>query len=436
MHTAQIERQAASIPRRVNEGDLSASANALVPGSVVKPGTEMVVEIDPDRTLDPALGVGARLPETGRTLLNVRSVPPFNLTLIPFLWTEEPDSSVLTKTEGLSAASDLFRLTRDLLPVGDFGLTVHAPVWTSVDPTSDADGALFPETDLIYAMEGASGYYMGIFRSQGGSGLLGIAQTPGYTSLSVLEGNTIAHELGHNLSLLHSPGCGADGPDPDYPYKDGSIGVWGYDFLNKRLVSAETADVMTYCDPQWISDYSFARALGHRSTAEAPSPAAAKYPSPPLPGLLVWGGRNERGELFLEPAFVVGAPPFPPRLDGPYRITGEDEDGNEVFTRSFGMPELGCGRRGGSFAFILPAGPDWPDRLARIALSGPEGVSILDGGEDASAALLLDRATGSVRGIVRDGAEAAAKRPAESLATPELEVLTSGGVPDAAAWRR
>ena len=169
VHTAEMEGRAKSIPWQVNEGDLSSSANALVPASVVMPGLEMVVEIDPDQTLDAALGVGARLPPTGRTAVNVRSLPPFDLTLVPFLWTEQPDSTVLTRTEGLTSESDLFRLTRDILPVGDFRLTVHEPVWTSVDPTSDANAVLGPETELIYAMEGASGYYMAIFRSEGGA---------------------------------------------------------------------------------------------------------------------------------------------------------------------------------------------------------------------------------------------------------------------------
>ena len=116
---------------------------------------------------------------------------------------------------------------------------------------------------------------------------------------------------------------------------------------------------------------------------------------------------------------MVNAAPFPPRLDGPYRLTGEDEDGDAVFTRSFSMAEIACGRMGGSFAFILPVVPDWPDRLARIMLSGPEGVSILDGEEDPSAALLLDRTTGRVRGVLRDWPEAAGPLPAgKRLAAP------------------
>ena len=190
VHTAEMEGRATSIPWQVNEGDLSSSANAVVPGSVVMPGLEMVVEIDPDQTLDAALGVGARLPATGRTAVNVRSVPPFDLTLVPFLWTDQPDSTALTQIEGLTSESDLFRLTRDILPVGDFNLTVHEPVWTSVDPTSDANGVLGPETELIWALEGAMGHYMAIFRSEGGGGLKGQAQKPGYVSLSILDANT------------------------------------------------------------------------------------------------------------------------------------------------------------------------------------------------------------------------------------------------------
>ncbi len=436
VHTAEIGGQAASIPWQVNEASLLNSANAMVPGSVVMPGLEMVVDIDPGQTLDQALGVSARLPPTGRTPLNVRSVPPFDLTLVPFLWEENPDRSVLTQTESLSSESDLFRLTRDILPVREFRLKVHEPVMTSVDPTSDGVEQMGPETEVIYAMEGAKGHYMAIFRSVGESGLKGIAFLPGFVSLSILDENTIAHELGHNLNLAHAPGCGAGGPDPEYPYEDGAIGAWGYDFVNESLVSPATSDLMTYCDPQWISDYSFSRALAHRYQGESAPLAAAK--TSPTKGLLVWGGLTENKIAFLEPAFVVSAPPSLPRIDGPYRLTGEDDDGNNLFSLPFGMPEYGCGSKGGAFAFILPVREDWAGRLARIALSGPEGVSILDGEDDPSATLLLDRATGHVRGILRDWPEAAAKRPAASLGLTEtgLEVLTSHGIPDAASWER
>ena len=438
VHTAEIDGQATGIPWQVNQASLLNSANAVVPASVVMPGLEMVVEIDPDRTLDPGLGIGARLPATGRTAVDVRSLPPFELTLVPFLWSENPDSTVLTETVDLSSESNLFRLTRDILPVRDFGLTIHEPVLTSVDPTGNNHETLMPETEVIYAMEGAKGHYMGVVRETDEEGIQvrGIAQLPGYVSLSILDENVIAHELGHNLNLFHAPGCGALGPDPDFPTEDGSIGAWGYDFLSGSLVNPETSDLMTYCRPQWISEFSFSKALNHRYHERGRIEAAAYSASDR--GLLLWGGLYGDKDLFLEPVFVVNAPPSLPRMDGPYRLTGEAEDGSNVFDVAFGMAEIACGGSGGSFAFILPVEPDWPGRLSRITFSGPEGVSVLDGVEDPSAALLLDRDTGRVRGILRDWAEPAAKRAATTLGIPEpeLEVLVSRGIPDAASWTR
>ena len=41
------------------EGNLSLSANAEVPGDVLRPGAEMVVVLDPEGALDPALGICA-----------------------------------------------------------------------------------------------------------------------------------------------------------------------------------------------------------------------------------------------------------------------------------------------------------------------------------------------------------------------------------------
>ncbi|MDE2890835.1 MAG: leucine-rich repeat domain-containing protein [Gemmatimonadota bacterium] len=436
VYAAEIEGRATSIPWQINEASLLNSANAVVPGSVVMPGLEMVVEIDPDRTLDPGLDIAARLPATGRTAVDVTSLPTFNLTLVPFLWIEDPDRSVLTEMEDLSSESDLFRLTRDVLPVSDFQLTIHEPVSTSVDPTGDSHETLLREAELIYAMEGARGHYMGIFRETGEGGLQGIAMLPGYVSLSILDENVIAHELGHNLNLFHAPGCGALGTDPDFPTGDGTIGAWGYDFLNETLVNPETSDLMTYCQPQWISEFSFSKALRHRYHEGSRREEAAYQAS--SKSLLLWGGLNGDKELFLEPAFVVDAPPSLPRMDGPYRLTGEAEDGSTVFDVTFGMAEIACGGEGRVFALILPVQPGWAGRLARVSFSGPEGVSTLDGEEGPAAALLLDRATGDVRGILRDWAEPAAKRAATTLGIPEpdLEVLVSRGIPDAASWTR
>ena len=50
-HVAEIPANAAPIPTEVVEGSLSGSANAEIPGEIVRPGLEMVIEIDPDGSL-------------------------------------------------------------------------------------------------------------------------------------------------------------------------------------------------------------------------------------------------------------------------------------------------------------------------------------------------------------------------------------------------
>ena len=95
------------------EGDLDQTANVVVPADVIVPGTEMVVEIDPDGTLDPSLGVGRRIPAEGRMALDIRVMPPFDITAVPFLWTENPDMSVIETTMDLTAEHELFYETRE-----------------------------------------------------------------------------------------------------------------------------------------------------------------------------------------------------------------------------------------------------------------------------------------------------------------------------------
>jgi hypothetical protein len=67
---------------------------------------------------------------------------------------------------------------------------------------------------------------------------------------------TAVHEVGHAHGLEHSPCGGAASPDPQYPYSNASIGVWGYDLSTKQLMNPSTAtDMMGYCDTTFVSDY-------------------------------------------------------------------------------------------------------------------------------------------------------------------------------------
>ena len=422
------------IPTDVDEGDLASSANAVIPGDVIQPGLEMVVDIDPDGVLDPALGVARRIPEAGRTAVDVRRMPVLDLTLIPFLLEQGPDSSILELTAGMAADPEGHELlfdTRTLLPVGDLEVTAHEPVVIS---SSDAF-RLLGETGAIRAMEGGTGHYLGTMAGRI-TGARGVARLPGRISFSKPETRIIAHELGHNLSLSHAPCGGAPGTDPSFPEPDGSIGAWGYDFRSGKLVRPGRRDVMSYCEPVWISDFYFTNSLRFRLSDEADRETAVV--ATPARALLLWGGVNAEGEPFLEPAFVLDAPPSLPSPGSEYQLAGRDAGGGELFSLRFDMPVVADGDGSSSFTFTLPVQPGWAESLAGITLSGPGGSDTLDEETVRPMAILRDPRTGQVRAILRDlpPATQAARDAAGRSAERGLEVLVSLGIPGAGAWRR
>ena len=428
----EIERGSPIIGEQVNEGSLNASANVLVPASVIQPGLEMVVEIDPDGTVAPELGVAQRIPETGRMAVDVRAMPDLELTLIPFLWSASPDSAILHITGDLSPGDPLLREIRDLLPVAEIDLNIHEPVVTN----SNNAFSMLAQTVAIRAAEGGTGYFMSTM-SGSVTGARGVAYVPGWTSFSIPDSSIMAHELGHNLSLYHAPGCGAGRPDISFPQSDGTIGAWGYDFLTGMLVDPSISDLMSYCDPTWISEFFFTNSLRHRLVWEAPERSVR--PAAPTLSLLVSGGVGEDGRPYLGPAFVIDAPPSLPRSSGAYRLRGATTGGAELFSLQFEMPVIADAEDRGSFAFAVPARVARANELARITLSGPDGSVTMDGDTDRPAAIVRDPRTGRVRGFftgLPPGATAAQVRGGLVPAEPGFEVLFTRGIPDPAAWQR
>ena len=433
-HVADIAASSTPIPTEIDEGDLSKSANAEIPGRIVQPGLEMVVEIDPDGVLDASLGVARRIPEEGRLAVEVLEMPVLDLTVIPFLWNSDPDSAIIGLVEGMAADPEGHALLEDthvLLPVGGLDVTARAPVASTSNNVYD----LLPQTEAIRVLEGGGGHYIGMM-SGDVTGTGGLASLGGRSNFSRPLSGTVAHELGHNMSLQHAPCGSAPGPDPSFPYPDGTIGAWGYDFRHGRLVPATRRDHMSYCDPDWTSDYHFTNALSHRLSDEGTS--AAAHAAATVRSLLLWGGVDTTGTPFLNPAFVADAPPALPDSAGDYIVTGRDASGRDLFSFSFAMPvALSEEAEVSSFVFALPAQPGWADALASVTLSGPAGTATLDGGSDIPMAILRDPRTGQVRGILRDPPPATqAAADAVGPRAPGLDVLFSRGIPGSAAWRR
>jgi hypothetical protein len=102
-----------------------------------------------------------------------------------------------------------------------------------------------------------------------------------------VDAEVMIHEIGHNHGRDHAPCGDPGGPDPDYPYAGAVIGVTGYDIHKGTLMYAgvpdaeygmELTDFMSYCWPNWWSDYTWqalverVRLMTQAASAGAPAP--------------------------------------------------------------------------------------------------------------------------------------------------------------------
>ena len=395
------------IPDSVNESSLGWSLNAEVPGSVIQPGVRMVVELDPEGVVPLAPGSRLRYPAEGSMELDVVEPPVYRLILVPTISRPARDSSVFDWTDGVNPGSEQMRMSRTILPVAEMEVEVRETYYTNLDLGNWSTWILWrSEIGILYHQEGKRGYYYGV-ASQRLLGAGGIANIAYPVSVGADIDYVYTHEVGHTMNLWHAP-CGGAGAPPDYefPYDDGSIGVWGYDIAESRLLDpgGPYRDVMGYCfDDIWISDFHFKRAMDHRLHRDGginhhPQPAAAEGPGRG-DVLVVWGGVWD-GRLMLEPAFVLDGPVVLPEAGGPYRVEGLGAGGEARFSLSFTPTPLADG--GGSFVFFVPYESEWADDLDRIVLTGPEGEHTVTRGSEPLMAVVTDRSTGRIQAIIRD----------------------------------
>jgi hypothetical protein len=224
---------------------------------------------------------GSRLvtwPETGSHPLNAENANgPFQVMLVPLTaggFTPELSAEIVERYQ---------KHIERLYPAPSVRFEVRAPLELDFDVRSDGTG-WEDALDQLYTLRGEDDpdpntYYYGVLTPARSLAeycpegcVVGLAAVPGRTQEIYRGGigtgffespsdtftpETLEHELGHALGRDHSPCDTGDGVDPNFPYDDGNIGSWGWD--GTRLLNPETQmDVMGYCVPVWISDYTYA----------------------------------------------------------------------------------------------------------------------------------------------------------------------------------
>jgi Metallo-peptidase family M12B Reprolysin-like len=371
-----------STPTAVDESSLRYSWNVPVPASRIQTGLSVSAEVNPTGAVAETNLTDNTYPALGPLALDVRTVPALNVTFVPVLQRGIPLNRRVRGNITDGNKDQFLETTRKMHPIAAVNAIVHADYTTTTTDTlqrlngNNAWSTILREIDVLRIAEQSSRYYYGVAKVSYSSGVAGVAYVSDPTLGSrpaalgwdhLPSGSLVAaHELGHNWARNHAPCGGPTGIDPQYPEPDGSTGTYGLDVATQTLEPPTVSDIMGYCDPKWIGEYTYRGVMNYLLS-----------PSPPVmsgivqPTLLVWGYvRN--GDPVLEPAFQLNTRPSLPQRAGPYTLSGHAMDGSAVFTISFSPTEVADALQDQqNFAFAVPLTKDRAARLARIQVVGP-----------------------------------------------------------------
>jgi PKD repeat protein len=246
----QVMKGPATIPTEEAPTNLSQCFQLMLPAEWVSPGVELTVTVDPENSVveDDERNNQKAVPlKVGRgnvlhlTQLAVESNDGTGalLDVVPALLKAWPFKSVEYKTR------PSLKISGSLSSGNSWGSALQA-----LAQLREADNSRRNYLGMVKIQRGQGSYIAGI-------GYIGNG-----AALSVdFDIDTVVHELGHNLNLDHAPCGGPDEPDPNFPSKQGYTLSTGFD--GTKLIFAQgnkqVFDVMTYCQPVWVSAYNYAK---------------------------------------------------------------------------------------------------------------------------------------------------------------------------------
>ncbi|MEZ4585666.1 MAG: Ig-like domain-containing protein [Gemmatimonadales bacterium] len=349
-------------PLAANVSLESPSAQVLIPANFVSAGVSWEATV-----VDAALRAGAapaiRAPALAPAPLTIASLPTLPIRFVPMM-ISNPSSSVGNVDQG--NLEQYLVAVRAVLPTGPISATVASPIATSASfgtPPSGGDPAfwvqLVQELDLARTLDPSysAHYWYGVIRPPSGfnqvtnGGWSAIPSDPndvgpgGRTSSGVavgwfnnqrLSAELVSHELAHALGRRHAPSCGAGNPlDSSFPYPGGAIGRVGHDVASwARGVTAlatpipsTIGDLMGYCSPQWVSDYTWDAIRQWRQ-------ASGPITGPPAGRMVVVTGRiGGDGAPTIDPGFVTEGPLLPESRGATVRVRLLDGSGRTLAER-------------------------------------------------------------------------------------------------------
>ena len=318
------------------------SANITIPGALMRDGMTIVADVDPDNIIAESNETDNAWPLTGVSKpMRVVTVPTVNIQLVP----------IRHRVSGAVGTADLqlTQLLQRMYPLGTVNVTAHAE-YVSDTPALTTGSTwiqMLNEIDVLRTLEGSSAYYFGVLAQQAAPGIVGIAGVGGFSEVGVggpvtQASETLTHEFGHSFGRQHSPTptrCGTpSGVDTNYPYADGTIGVYGFDLVTGTIYPPTSYDIMGYCNTTWASDYTYLGVLQYLRSGAVPTLSVASGGASPV---LMISGALLNGTLFVDPVFTTTSAPTPQRSAGRFVAEGFASDGRLLFRHAFDGREVG-----------------------------------------------------------------------------------------------
>lgn len=358
IQTLTIAAPGASVPTdtAASQATLSRTWNATLPATLLQPGLDIVLDVDPTNLIPEASDADNSYPTNGTPLsLNLRTVAPLDLRFVPIRRTADNTTGNVTAANAAQFADQTVRVH----PLAAVNVDVRAAyTYTDTAQIQSGDGngvwlRILSQMSALQAAEGGTKNYYGVIAVPYGSGIAGYGYVPGRSAVGwdklPSASGVAAHELGHNFGRSHAPCGGVSSSDPNYPYAGGVTGQWGYDLVAGTLKPPTSTDLMGYCGTTWISDYTYVGVLNQRGPAPAIQVGTVREPT-----LIVWG-RIRDGEVVLEPAFEATTEARMPLTAGPNLLQGFDAAGGEAFRLAFSAtPVADAPHDEAHFAFAVP----------------------------------------------------------------------------------
>jgi hypothetical protein len=308
--------------------DMNLSLNFVLPAALLAEGP---LSLSLDSLIDTATGTLLQVAFNSPSTVHFGASHPLRIRVLTVRYNQQVNPPPAPPSTFVATASDLQNLRSWLgraYPVADV-------VWSSGTIDANMQGPNFTSGDInaqlaaIRAQDVAAGvdkrtHYYGMV-ADGGFFMRGSAAgIPGTPDPSVVASGPTGpnswgwdldgsygdwyggHELGHTFGRFHpGSGCGESSDDPNYPYTQGQLanndaGCVGFDVGDAALGIAIAAypgtawhDVMTYCNNQWLSDYTY-NSIGTRLAAEDALPAGPVLAHLPVEEGVASGRPDER----------------------------------------------------------------------------------------------------------------------------------------------